>query len=129
MSSAPPRSTRPGRALRIAGAAVLGVGAAALVPMGVGVALARDATRDGRRFCWGMDIACDGGDNPEVREILERGYDADKLVRIAAPIAGVALLTGLVLLSVGLAVRGRAPVAFSPRLGPGSLGIGLQGRF
>lgn len=129
MSSAPRRSTRPGRALRIAGATVLGVGAAALVPMGVGVALARDATRDGRRVCWGMDIACDGGSDLEVREILQRGYDADRLVRIAAPIAGVALLTGLVLLSVGLAVRGRAPVAVAPRLGPGNLGIGLQGRF
>lgn len=129
ISFAPRRPTRPGRALRIAGATVLGVGAAALVPMGVGIALARDATRDGRRVCWGMDIACDGGDNPEVREILQRGYDADRLVRIAAPIAGVALLTGLVLLSVGLAVRGRAPVAVGPRFGPGNLGIGLQGRF
>ncbi|SFE49736.1 hypothetical protein SAMN02745121_04500 [Nannocystis exedens] len=129
MSGPPASATRPGRALRIAGAAVLGVGAAALVPMGVGIALARDATRDGRRVCWGMDIACDGGNSLEVQEILNRGYDADRIVRIAAPIAGVALLGGFVLLGVGLALRARPPVALAPRLGPGTLGVGLQGRF
>ncbi|MDC0723286.1 hypothetical protein [Nannocystis bainbridge] len=128
MSSRSPASTR-GRGLRIAGAAALGLGAAALVPMSVGIALARDATRDGRHYCWGREFACDGGIDPQVDDILKRGYKADTLVKIAAPVAGIALLTGAVLLGVGLAMRARAPVAVAPRLGPGTLGLGLQGRF
>ncbi|WAS90304.1 hypothetical protein [Nannocystis punicea] len=129
MSTATGRASSPGRGLRIAGAATLGLGAAALVPMSVGIAIARDAMRDGRRVCWEMDIACDGGTDRKLLAILERGQQADVLVKIAAPIAGVALLTGLVLLSVGLAARPRRPLAVVPRFGPGSLGVGLQGRF
>jgi hypothetical protein len=129
MSPATGRTSTPGRGLRIAGVATLGVGAAALVPMSVGIAIARDAMRDGRRVCWEMDIACDGGTDRKLLAILERGQQADVLVKIAAPIAGVALLTGLVLLSVGLAARPRRPLAVVPRFGPGTLGVGLQGRF
>lgn len=123
-----PRPARPRRALVVAGATSLAAGAAALVVMGAGVALARDATRDGLHQCWGMTSGCMTGDRG-VPEILERGRLGDRLVRAGATIGGLASLTGVVLLALAARPRPRPRVTLVPRLAPGSAGLGLQGRF
>lgn len=128
---------RPRRALLAAGATGLALGAAAFVVMGVGVGIARDATRDGRAQCWSMGDGCTSNADG-VPEILGRGQLGDQLVKAGATIGGLTSLAGVVLLALSARARPSARVAVTPRLvlgaGAGgqpraSLGIGLSGRF
>lgn len=123
-----PRAADPRRPLRLAGAASLGLGAAALIPMGVGIALARAATRRGRAACWSAPLACDGSDL-DIDDLRKEGQRADRLVQIGAPVAAVALLAGAILLGLGLRGRPRPALTWTPHLGPRHAGVGLQGRF
>jgi hypothetical protein len=126
-----PPSTDPRRplGLRIAGATSLAVGAAALVPMSVGIALGRAATREGLQMCWDSATACDGTvPLSPLNDLADRGRRADHLVKISAPIAGVFLLAGIILLTLAKPVRPRR-TALVPQFGPRALGLGLHGRF
>ncbi|MFZ6177895.1 hypothetical protein [Nannocystis pusilla] len=115
------------RRLRIAGWTSLGVGAAALVSMSVGIALTRAAMRKGQDLCWNMANACDYGDKTTaLRQILADGRDAELLVKLSAPLTAAALVAGIVLLSLGFKQR---PARLTPTIAPGAFGLGLQGRF
>jgi hypothetical protein len=116
------------RALVIAGATSLAAGAAALVVMGVGVGVARDATRDGRAVCWSMTNGCHGSVDG-LPEILGRGRLGDQLVKAGATIGGLATLAGVVLFALAARTRPRARLGVAPRLAPGTAAIGLWGRF
>ncbi|MBZ5711363.1 hypothetical protein [Nannocystis pusilla] len=122
------RSPRLVRGLRIAGLTSLAIGVAALVPMSVGIGLARARTREGRSLCWSMAEACDFS-NPKIVDILSDGRDYEQMVKITAPLVGVGFMAGIILLSLAMTGRARPPVTAAPRLGGGTLGFGLQGRF
>lgn len=134
MSKPPPptlpdgRSPRLVRGFRIAGLTSLGVAVAALVPMSVGIGLARKATREGRAACWSMAEACDG-DYPMIEDLLIEGRRYEQIVKITAPLVGVGFLASIIFLSLALPGRARPPVTVAPRLGRDTLGFGLQGRF
>lgn len=119
------RSPRLIRGLRIAGFTSLGVSVASFATMGVGIALARDATRDGRAACWSAVEACDGKD---LLAIVDDGNRANQIVKATATIGGLAFFATIVFLSLAQ-TRNRPPPPVAPRLGPGALGFGLQGRF
>lgn len=126
---APTDPSRAPRALRISGAASLGVGAAALVMMGVGIALARAADRAGRSQCWNVATAC-VADAGSLQDIVADGRRADQLLRSGAVLGGLGILAGAVLLGLGLRpVRPRPGPTATLRFGPGSAALGLQGRF
>ncbi|MDC0674955.1 hypothetical protein [Nannocystis radixulma] len=122
------RSPRLVRGFRIAGLTSLAIGVAAIVPMSVGIGLARARTREGRSLCWSMEEACDFS-NPKVAAILDEGREYERMVRITAPLVGVGFMAAIILLSLALPGRARPPVTAAPRLGGGTLGFGLQGRF
>lgn len=131
-----PLDRRRRRALVGAGAAGLALGAAGFVVMGVGVVIARDATRDGREQCWNKVDGCMSNADG-VPGILARGRLGDQLVKAGAAIGGLATLAGVVLLALSARARPSARVAVTPRLvleagtrgPPTALGLGLSGRF
>jgi hypothetical protein len=117
---------RAGRGLIVAGAVSTALGAG-LVVGGVtaGAVLGRRADRD-------VPKLDELGDEAERRDRIADGKRAN-LVMIACGVAGgVVALTGVALLSVGLAKRKkaeRASASVSPALGPGFAGAAIRGRF
>lgn len=122
-----PGRPRVTRALRIAGAVSLGVGAASLGVMGAGIVLADRATERGRTACWKGQVTCEAFKG-DITDIVADGQRADGMVRVGAVLGGLGLLAGVVLLAVSERA-GRARVVGAPALAPGTAGLALSGRF
>jgi hypothetical protein len=125
-----PRPERPRtRALWIAGGLGLGLGAASFALMGAGVVLGRRASENGETACRDEPEACNSNSST-IRDIVAEGRRSEQFVAAGATLGGLAVIAGVTLLAVAARrVRHPARVTLLPRLAPGSLGLGLSGRF
>lgn len=109
---------RPGRPLVISGAVLLGLGVAGLAVMGAGLGIGAGAN----------DLSELQDDDIEGRrDQFSRGRSANAMAIGGGVAGGVLVVTGAVLLGVGLAKNRRAtPTAF---VAPGTAGLAVVGRF
>lgn len=109
---------RPGRPLVISGAVLLGLGVAGLAVMGAGLGIGAGAN----------DLSELQDDDIEGRrDQFSRGRSANAMAIGGGVAGGVLVVTGAVLLGVGLAKNRRAtPMAF---VAPGTAGLAVVGRF
>ena len=122
--SEPPTDRPPtddkARPLVIAGATLTGVGVIGLGVMAGGLALGRASN----------DISdLDPADLDARRERFDRGRAGNVMAYVGGALGGAALVTGAVLLGIGLKRRNAAKTAAAPLLAPGLAGVSLRGRF
>ncbi|MEX1368084.1 MAG: hypothetical protein AB1Z98_33450 [Nannocystaceae bacterium] len=117
-----PATDAPGRGLVIGGAVSLSLGAAGLGMMAAGLGLGSGAN----------DISdLDPNDIAARRDRFDRGRTGNALAIAGGVTAGVLVVTGSVLLALGLR-RNRneaSAVALQPSVGPQGAGLVLRGRF
>lgn len=123
-----PRPASRARALRISGGVSLGLGAASFALLGAGVAIGRRTSAQGEVACRDEPMACDSNSST-IRDIVGDGRRSERFVVAGATLGGVAALTGVVLFVIAARPVRPARVTLTPRLGPGSLGLDLGGRF
>jgi tetratricopeptide (TPR) repeat protein len=108
------------RAFVIAGATLTAVGVVGLGIMAGGLALGSNSN----------DLSdLDPDDLDARRERFDRGRAGNVMAWVGGAIGGAALITGAVLLGVGLKRRSASKTAAAPLLGPGVAGVSLRGSF
>lgn len=115
-----PATDAPGRGLVIGGAVSLSLGAAGLGMMAAGLGLGSGAN----------DISdLDPNDIAARRDRFDRGRTGNALAIAGGVTAGVLVVTGSVLLALGLRRKKASAVALRPRVGPQGASVVLRGRF
>ena len=125
---APASTDRSRRNQRVSGGVALGVGATGLALLIAGVVLGRKANARGEALCRDAMIGCTAY-NVTLRDLEVSGRRGDTLLTVGAVVGGLGVLSGAVLLGLGLRRRGPGRVSWAPRLAPGSAGLALSGRF
>lgn len=120
----PPQDRPPpdgkARAFVIAGATLTGVGVLGLGVMAGGLAIGRASN----------DISdLDPTDLEARRDRFDRGRAGNVMAYVSGALGGAALVTGAVLLGVGLKRRNASKTAVAPALAPGLAGMTLRGAF
>ena len=126
-----PRPTPPPtdhRRERIAGGVALGVGATGLALLISGIVVNRRANARGHAVCREAMTGCTASGS-QVRDIEVLGRRGDILLGVGAVVGGLGLVSGAVLLAVGLRKRGSPRVSWTPHVTPSSAGLALSGRF
>lgn len=123
-----PRPASRTRALWISGGVSLGLGAASFALLGAGVAIGRRSSAAGEVACRDEPMACDSNSST-IRDIVGDGRRSERFVIAGATVGGVAVLASVVLFVLAARPVRPARVTLTPRLAPGSLGLGLAGRF
>lgn len=113
-----PQPDPKAKPLIIAGAVTAGLGVAGLGLMAGGLAMGSSAN----------DV---GPDQPldDRRSQFDRGRTGNTLAYVGGAVGGTLLVTGAVLLGIGLKKRSAGPMAVAPWGGRGSAGVSLSGRF
>jgi len=93
-----------------------------------GVVLGRKANARGQALCRDAMIGCTAY-NAELRAIEASGRRGDTLLAVGAVVGGLGVVSGAVLLGLGLRRRGPGRVSWNPQIAPGSAGLALSGRF
>ncbi|MEZ4382241.1 MAG: hypothetical protein R3A79_12895 [Nannocystaceae bacterium] len=115
----------PGRAMVIGGAVLIGMGGASLGMMTAGMVVGAQAN----------DIdSLDPNNFNDRREQFDRGRLGNTLAIAGGAAAGVTIVSGAVLLALGLrkqraAAKASASAQLAPMLGPGIAGVRVGGRF
>jgi tetratricopeptide (TPR) repeat protein len=118
-SDAPPPDPKA-RAFVISGATLLAVGVVGIGVMAGGLALGRASN----------DISDLDPDDLEGRgERFDRGRGGNVMAYVGGALGGAALITGAVLLGLGLERRQAARTAAAPMLAPGLAGVSMRGSF
>jgi hypothetical protein len=128
-----PGAQRRARALRIAGAALTGVGVGGFGLMIGGLVVGRRAERDGDELTRAAQAAGAplSEDDPALQAVVRRGERGNALAIAGGAIGAAAAVTGVALLVVGLR-RERAAAArasLTPALAPGLAGASLRVQF
>lgn len=115
-----PASDPAAKGLVIAGAATLGLGVAGLGMMGAGLAIGDEAN----------DISdLDPTDVDARRERFDRGRTGNTLAIAGGAVGGALVITGAVLLALGLKRKKASAVALVPSMGPRGASLALRARF
>ena len=123
-----PRPASRTRVLRISGGVSLGLGAASFALLGAGVVIGRRSSAAGEAACRDQPVACDSN-SATIRDIVGDGRRSAQFVVAGATLGGIAVLAGAVLFVIAARPVRPARITLTPRLAPGSLGLGLAGRF
>jgi hypothetical protein len=108
------------RAFVISGATLVALGVAGIGVMAGGLAIGKASN----------DISdLDPDDLDGRRERFDRGRAGNVMAYVGGVIGGAALVTGAVLLGLGLERRGGSKTAAAPMLAPGLTGLSLRGSF
>jgi hypothetical protein len=127
-----PPSPRPGRGLRIAGSATLGVGLATLGVAAYGLAVHLDSRS---RLQSLTDVVADAGrpatprERDEAEDLYARGRDHRAVAIAAGTVGAAAVVVGAVLHLVDRRRAQRRPAALAPVLGRGLAGVVVRLRF
>ena len=117
-----------GRRERLAGGVALGVGVTGLALLITGVMLDRRANARGLALCREAMTGCTAYGS-QLRDIEVLGRRGDTLIGVGAVVGGLGLVSGAMLLAIGLRRRDAPRVSWSPRISPSSAGLALSGRF
>ncbi|HEY0133670.1 MAG TPA: hypothetical protein VGB85_06305, partial [Nannocystis sp.] len=137
-ATTPPQTTPParpapstdhdGRRERIAGGVALGLGVTGVALLLTGVGLDRRANARGHALCREAMTGCTAYGS-QLRDIEVLGRRGDTLLGVGAVLGGLGLVSGAVLMAIGLRRRDASRVSWAPRITPSSAGLALSGRF